>query len=119
MATIAVQAISETPLEATYGNADTENGDKCANKDGKVLLHLKNGGANEATVTVAAQRTSKEVPGYGPMTKSDLEITIPAGEERFVGPFPAGAWSDSSGNLNWSYGGDGAADVDVACLRIS
>lgn len=119
MSTISVQKVSETPLEATYSNADTVNGDKCVNKSGDVFLHLKNGGASEADVTVAAQVSSKDIPGYGPMSKSNLVVNIPAGEERFIGPFPSSAWSDSDGFLNWDYSGVGEADVDVAALRLA
>lgn len=118
MATIAVQKVTEAGLEATYSNSDTDNGDKCLNNNGDVCLHLKNGGANEAVVTIAAQTTSRFVPGFGTLVKEDLVLTIPAGEERFAGPFLNGAWSDSAGLLNWAYSGDGAADVDVAALRF-
>lgn len=117
MAQIARQNLSETPLNPTFANATTSGGDKIDNDDGATILHLKNGGASSATVTVTAQDTSEEVAGFGAMTKADLVVTVPAGAERLVGPLPKRAFNDADGNLNLAYGGAGAADVDVAAYR--
>jgi hypothetical protein len=116
---ISVQKISETAAAKTYSDADDSNGNKIANPNGDVFLHLKNPGENSATVTIAAQGTSHDVPGYGPMTKADLSISLAASEEKFVGPFSKSAWNDSSGDINVTYSGTGASDVDVAALALT
>ena len=118
MATISRQTVNEDGTEATYSNADTSNGDKITNTDGKTILHFKNPGASSASVVVAAQQTSKYVPGYGTMSITDSTYSLDAGEEVFAGPFPLDAFNDSDGNLNVSYSGAGAADVDVAALKF-
>lgn len=118
MAQLIRQRITEAILTPAFDNSDTGAGDKIKNNDGKTFLFLKNPGASQATITVAVQGASRDVPGYGPMTKASLVIVLEAGEEKMAGPFPSSAWSDSSGDLNLSYSGAGAADVDVAALTI-
>ena len=118
MAVLTREKITESILEPSFNNADTGSGDKIKNNDGKTFLLIKNPGASSATVTVAAQGTSIDVPGYGPMVKANLAVPVNAGEEKLVGPFPASAWSDSNGDLNLSYSGAGASDIDVAPLEI-
>jgi hypothetical protein len=118
-ATLSAQTITETGGAVTYANSDTGSGDKTKNMDGLVFLHIKNPGASSATVTINAIVESKSVPGYGTLTKSDRVISLTAGQDKFVGPFPPGIWTDSTGFLNWTYGGASAADVDVAVLKIN
>jgi len=118
MALLPRQKITETIVTPTFNNADTGSGDTVSNKDGKTFLYFKNPGASSATATITAVGTSKEVAGYGPLTKVDLAVSVNAGEEKVVGPFPNSAWNDSSGILDIQYSGAGAADIDVAVFSI-
>ena len=118
MAQLTREKITEGILEPTFNDADTGAGDKIKNTDGKTFLLLENPGASAAICTVTAQRTTKEDPAYGPLTKADLAVPVNAGETKLVGPFPSVAWSDSSGDLNLVYSGVGAADINVAPLTI-
>lgn len=118
MATLSRQTIDEDGVTVIYANAGG-SGDVVTNTDGKTFLHLKNPGASTATVTITAQNTSKEVAGWGTLTKSDVVITLTTGTEQFAGPFAIDAFNNSSGQIALTYGGAGAADVDVAALILS
>lgn len=117
---LTVTEISETPILLPYENADNSNGNSFSNRSGDAFLSLllPVGSAGSATVTVTAQTTSTEVPGFGVLTKSDLVVALAVGEEKIVGPFPAQAWNDNSGNVILAITGTGASDVDFAALRI-
>lgn len=118
-AALTVQSVSETATAISYANANSGGNDTCANKDGKVFIHFKNPGASSASAIVDAITTSKNVPGFGPLAKTDLTVSLSAGQDKIVGPFTTGAWVNSSGNIVITYSGAGAADVDVACLRLT
>lgn len=118
-AALTVQQVSETPAAITYANANSGGTDTCANKDGKVFVHFKNTGESSASAIISAIATSRTVPGYGPLTKANLTVTLTAAQDKVVGPLTTGAWVNSSGNIVITYSGAGAADVSVACLRLS
>jgi len=113
---LTIQSISETALEATYANADTENGNKVINPGGDLILHFKNPGASAAVVTVTAQKTSKNVPGLGPLTKASITCNLAAGEDCFVGPLNTEFWN-LGGSVFMTFSGVGSGDVDIAALR--
>ena len=117
MATVSVNTITESIVTVTTANADVANGDVFTNHGGDLCLLLKNPGSDAATVTIAAQETSKEVPGYGPMTKSDIVVSLSAGQEKVVGPLRR-PFNNASGNEAVAYSGDGASDVDVFAFRV-
>ncbi len=117
-AALTIQEVSETVADISKANADTGSGDTIVNKDGRIFIVFDNPGASQAIATITAQSTERVVSGYGPMTKADLVVTMEAGEEKIVGPFSSTAWSDSSGLINIAYSGAGAADIDVAALKL-
>lgn len=114
MATLTVESIVEAGLNAT-DNAAAGGGDAIPNS-GAEVLHVKNGGGASITVTVTAQQTAQQVPGFGAMTKADAAVAVPAGEERFIGPFPKGAFNDSGGLAQITY--SGVTSVTVAALKV-
>ena len=97
MATVAVQPITRTGLEAAY-SAASGGGDKF--RPGKhTFLHIVNGGGSDITATIATPAT---VQG---MAVADVAVTVTAGEERFVGPFPPelfAATADGLASVAWS-----------------
>lgn len=117
---IAVKSISETETDLTARiDADETNGNKVTNPNGDVFLILLNSSATDAaTVTVTAQETSKDIEGYGPMTKVDLVVDLALGEEKMVGPFPQRAWNDSSDDIILAITGTAAADVKIDALKL-
>ena len=115
MAQLAIQTVAEAGLNASYAAA-ASGGDAVQNLKGEVILHFKNTNAASRTVTVVAQGTSKSVPDYGDMTKGNLVVAIPAGEESFVGPFPKRAFNDAGGNVQVTY--SAVTDLTVAALQV-
>lgn len=116
MAALNIQSIGEAGLEAAYSAAGA-SGDTIAD-DGtqRTFLHVKNGSGADITVTIAAQNTSRSVPGMGAMTKSDIAVVVTAGEDRFIGPFAPQAYKDSSGLVHASY--SSATTVTVAAIKV-
>lgn len=116
MAALTVQDISGSGLEPAY-SAAAGGGDTIAD-DGteRTFLHVQNGGGSEITVTVTAQSSSLHVDGYGTLTRSNLSVAVPASEDRMIGPFPATAFKNSSGNVAVGY--SDVTSVTVAALRL-
>lgn len=109
MATLTVTDISLSGITPSYASA-AAGGDEFANPDGQAFYHIKNGGVSSVTVTFAAQAT---VDG---LTVSDVAITVPAGEERIVGPFSRTYMNDANGRVQVTY--SGVTSVTVAAFRL-
>lgn len=109
MATVSTEAIGLAGLNATY-NAASAGGDKFTPTD-KTLIHAKNGSGSQITVTIVTPGTS-----IGGAAIADLTVDVPAGEDRFIAPFPANhfAASDGLADLTWS----ATTSVTFAVLRI-
>ncbi len=114
MADLTIEDVVEGGLDATYVAA-AAGGDALLNLQGDVFVHVKNG-ATAATVTVTAQDTSEDVPGFGNMTKGNLVVSVPATEDRFIGPFPRQAFNDANGKVQLTY--DDVTNVTIAALRL-
>lgn len=115
MADLTIQDIVEAGLDASYAAADAA-GDAVFNVGADVVIHVRNADVSAHTVTVTAQRSSKPVAGFGAMSKADLEVGVPPGEERFIGPFPTEAFNDSTARVRLTY--DAVTGVTVAALRV-
>ena len=95
---VAVEDSVVTGLEATYNAAtDTPDGDGFLN-DGDIIVHVKNGSGGDIVLTVPTPAKA------GGMEIADQVITITAGEERFVGPFPTAYFNQTDGQvyLDWA-----------------
>ena len=115
MADLTIQNVVEAGLAATYANASS-GGDAVLNTNGDVVLHVKNDDVASKTVTVTAQRTSQNVPDFGDMSKSNIQVSIPASEDRFIGPFPKGAYNDGAAKVQITY--SAVTSVTIAALRV-
>lgn len=113
MATLIVQDIVEAGLAAAYANADAAGDDFANDSSRRVFTHVKNGGASQITVTSTPVETTKQVPGFGEMTKSGIDVDIPAGEDRFIGPFPITAYG-ATPTINYT----DVTSVTVAVLKV-
>lgn len=113
MATLTVEDITESGVDATY-NAAAAAGDDFANdSSSRIFAHVKNGAGTSVTITCTPEETSKSVPGFGTMTKSGISVAIPAGEDRFIGPFPITAYG-STPLIEYS----SETSVTVAILKV-
>lgn len=110
MATLSVQSVSRSGLNASFASA-AAGGDQFT-WGARRFIHIKNGDASSHTLTVASQYAS-DPQG---LTSADLTVSIPAGEERMVGPFSERAFADSDGNVQLSY--DAVTSVTVAVLEV-
>ena len=78
---LAVQPTVREGLAASYTTA-TVDGHAFSNAGRNVFLHVKNAGGVSTTVTIVTPGT---VDG---LAIPDRTVSIPAGADRFIGPFP-------------------------------
>lgn len=116
MATLTIQnLVKSAELSVSYAAASA-GGDVMPN-DGKTVLHFKNASAGSLTVTVASALASHDFGDpFGPYTRADVVVAVPAGGERFVGPFPGRAFNNGSGQAAITY--SGVTSLTVAALRF-
>lgn len=93
------QQSSLTDAAVTYNAVDGSNGNTFAN-NGNTLALIKNGGGSPITATFSS------VPDQFGRT-GDVAVTVAAGAERVVGPFPVALFNQTSGgnagNVNVSF----------------
>lgn len=109
MATLSVENINLTGLNATYSAVSAS--DEFPNTSGNIIIHVKNGDASANTVSIT---TPKTVDG---LAVADAGGSVPAGEERFFGPFKRGLFNDGSGNVTVTH--SNTTSNTIAVLRIS
>lgn len=109
MAELTVQAVTRANngLDPTYAAAAV-GGDTVRVVD-NLFLHVKNGDAAPHTVTVATPGT------IGGLAIADLPATIPAGDERMIGPIDHN-FRASTGLASITY--DGVTSVTIAAIRV-
>lgn len=113
MATLTVQSVTESGLDGSY-SAAAGAGDTFVNDTtGRTFLHVKNGDASSHTVTVTPVITSRSIEGFGTLTKSGVSVAIPAGEDRFIGPFPYTAYG-ADPDITYS----AVTSVTVAAIKV-
>lgn len=106
--TVVPKSSSETPVQVGAIAVDSGNGNQVANLAENVILFFQNSaanGASTATVTITAQTTTQNIPGYGPVTKSNITQTLGGGSTYYIGPLPAQAFNDANGNVQITYSG--------------
>lgn len=91
MALLAKQSSSLAPAASvTYGAASAS--DTFAN-GGQERLHVKNGGGSPDTVTVNSVKNCDQ--GFD----HDVVVSVPAGQDRWIGPFDPGRFTDPATGL--------------------
>lgn len=96
MATVSLDRIQATGTDPTY-NAASAGGDKVPPGD-DVALHVKNGSGASITATVVTPGT---VAGQA---IGDVDVAVPAGESRFIGPLTRDLFAADDGlvDVTWS-----------------
>jgi hypothetical protein len=109
MAELTVQTITRASdgLEPTYAAA--AGGGDTVQVVSNLFLHVKNGDASPHTVTVVTPGT---VAG---LAIADLTATIPASEERMIGPIDQN-FRATNGLASITY--DGVTSVTIAAIRV-
>lgn len=87
---LTAQEVVTTGLSASYVAATVDGHMFVCNQ--RRILHVKNGGAGALTVTVQTDLTRD-----GNLALPDRTVSIPAGEDRFIGPFDASTYQQRSG----------------------
>jgi len=78
--------------------------------NGKTFLIVKNASASPIKVTI-------DSPAYCDQGfQHDVEVTVAAGAEKWIGPFPTVRFNDSSGDVQITY--DAVTNVTVAVVSI-
>lgn len=78
--------------------------------DGKTFLRVVNGGGSTCNVTIA---TPGNVAGNA---VADRVVSVAAGAEQNIGPFPTGVFNDSNGDINVTF--DFVTSVTLAALHL-
>lgn len=107
MAALAIQEASLAGLNPAFVAASA-GGDTFAN-DGKTYLHVKNAGAAAVTATVNSIKPCDQGSDH------DAVVSVPAGGERLIGPFPPGRFNDPNGAAAVTY--SDVTSVTVAAVR--
>ncbi len=115
MATLTVQ---DSPEAGGISFTAAASGGDVIPNDGKTVLLILNVNAGSVrTVTVTAQDTTANAPGFGAVTKADAVKSIAANTADVMGPFPTTAFNNASGQIVVTY--SSVTDLDVAAVRVS
>lgn len=112
MATLTTQNVTRAGVVPTYG-ACAGGGDRFTPSN-TTFLHVKNGSGGALTVTVAATK----VP-LANMTEAVAAVSIAAGAEKMLGPFPADHFvaTDGSGLADITY--SGVTSLTIAVVQVT
>lgn len=108
MAVLTVQDVTVSGLTPAYAAASA-GGDTFVN-NGRIMLHIKNGGASPITVTIVSAKTCN----FG--FQHDITVTINASSEKMIGPFPPERFNNDSGMVQVNY--SAVTSVTVAALEV-
>jgi hypothetical protein len=111
MATLATQEIGLGGLAPAYAAA--AGGGDAFTPDADTFLHVKNGSGGAITVTVA---TPGSLLG-GALAVPDVAVSVPAGGERMIGPFPPSYFADSANSGLAAITYSGVTSLTIAVLR--
>lgn len=106
---LTVQDISISGVTPSYSSANVD-GNSFAN-DGDVFLHVKNGSGSDITLTV---QTPAKVNG---VDIEEVTVTVSAGSEEMVGPFPTTTFNQSGGVVYADY--SAVTTVTVAAIKLA
>lgn len=108
MAALTVQDVTAAGITPVYVAASA-TGDSFPN-NGRVMLHVKNGGASPITVTIVSAKTCN----FG--FQHDITVTVNASSEKMIGPFPPERFNNDQGMVQVNY--SAVTSVTVAALEV-
>lgn len=108
MGKLVIQQPTLSGTALSFVAADS-NGDTFVNQ-GNVFIYIKNGGETEITVTTVAQKKCNQ--GH----LHDSTITVPAGDDRIVGPFEVDRFNSDTNVAKITY--SAVDSVTVAAIRL-
>lgn len=108
MALIGSEAVDLDGLNATYTAVSAS--DTFVN-NGRIILHVKNAGGSADTVSIVTPKT------FDGLAVADAGGSVPAGEERFFGPFSKGLFNDGDGEVTVTH--SFTTSVTMAILQVN
>lgn len=108
MALLTVASTARTGVAVALAAA-AAGGDEFVN-DGRTWLHVKNGGASPRTVTIVTPQTVLN------LAVADQVVSIPATDERLIGPFPAQTYNGTNGRASITY--DAVTSLTVGAFKL-
>lgn len=107
---VAAQQVVASGLDATYETGLSTSDNYIIPNDGRSILHVVNGGGSPTTVTIVTTYSA------GGLDLPDQTVSVPAGEERMIGPFPTNLYNDGEGKIDVSF--SFITSVSFAALRV-
>lgn len=109
--TLDVQTLSRDGIDPSYEAANAD-GEEVANS-GRMFIHVQNGGGGSITVTI---QTPGTVDG---LAVADREVSIGAGNDKMIGPFPPATYNQDPGETDTVYVDfSGVSSVTIAALVL-
>jgi len=115
--TIPTQAIAyQSNAAITFNAADQPNGMKFT-PDGQTVIIVKNGSGSTRTVTITDVPDSRGRRAPSAQTS----ISVAAGAERWIGPYPYDGWAQQSGADQGmvQLDVDSGTSVSIACVQLT
>lgn len=109
MSVLTAQQVDLDGLDPSYQAAEAGGDEFTPDEDGRLFLHVKNGGASSIDVTIATPTKT------GGLDVSDQTVSVPAGGERMIKPAQRHLIEASDGNADISY--TDVTSVTVALFR--
>lgn len=109
MATLTVQQIAVTGLEAAAAASAAVAGDEFVN-NGKTFIKVTDTGTTAPVVTIASRVACSRGSTH------NIAVTVQSGEARYIGPFPMDRFNDSNGKVGITY--SAVADVTVEVFTL-
>lgn len=106
----AAEKIIKTGLDPTHtGSLNVSNNYQTPN-NGRLFIYVTNGGGSASVVTIATPGT---VDG---LAIADRTVSVPAGEDRMIGPFPPHIYNNANGEIDVSF--SFITSVTLAALNL-
>ena len=109
MATLSMQEVVQTGLEPVLTAAGAGGDEFLNTNSGLKFIQVVNGGGSACVVTVNSQTACDQGADH------DLVVSVPAGEERWIGPLHKTRFNDSAGKVQITY--DQVTTVTVGAFR--
>lgn len=93
-------------------SADQANGMYFSNTGQNVVVRIVNGDVSSKTVTFTTAQS------FDSLALPDLDVVVPAGEERIVGPFPNAQYGSGTSNTDVYVDFDSDTNVTLIAFKL-
>lgn len=112
---MAVLTVQKPSAAGTYAPVAAEAGGDSFPNTGVEFFYIKNGDASPKTVTFDSPGTCSF--GLAANAAHDLAVTVPAGEEKLIGPFATARFNDANNRVQVTY--SAVTSVTVAAVAAA